>query len=115
MKKKFILRYFTILFCFISYFSFSQNIDLSNSIYFDGECYLAVNPLNPKHLVTAWMHFSLSNSKNAMATRTSFDGGKTWSALQMLPHVHPQFTCADPSIYFGKDSCVYLAYIDLSG
>jgi len=50
-----------------------------------------------------------------MATRTSFDGGKTWSTLQLLPHVSRKFTCADPSIYFGKDSCVYLSYIDLSG
>lgn len=96
-------------------FTQAQNINLSNSPYFNGECYLAVNPINPEHLVTAWMHFTLSNLKNAMATRSSFDGGKTWSPLQTLPHVYPKFTVADPSIYFGKDSCVYLAYIDLSG
>ncbi len=105
---------FILLVCFFKP-SFSQNINLSNSPYWDGECYLAVNPKNPKHLVTAWMYFSLTNLENAMATRSSFDGGKTWSTLQILPHVHPKFTCADPSIYFGKDSCIYLAYIDLSG
>jgi hypothetical protein len=93
----------------------SQNVNLSNSPYFEGECYLAVNPLNPKHLVGAWIHFSLSNVKDAMATRTSFDGGKTWTPLQTLPHLYPKFTSADPTIYFGKDSCVYFAFIDLSG
>ncbi|HWY98589.1 MAG TPA: T9SS type A sorting domain-containing protein, partial [Bacteroidia bacterium] len=111
MKK---ILFLLLLVCFFKP-SFSQNINLSNSPYWDGECYLAVNPKNPKHLVTAWMYFSLTNLENAMATRSSFDGGKTWSTLQILPHAHPKFTCADPSIYFGKDSCVYLAYIDLSG
>lgn len=115
MRKKTILRYFIILGCFVSLFSNAQNINISNSPYWDGECYLAVNPQNPKHLVSAWMYFSLTNLKNAIATRSSFDGGKTWSHLQILPHVYSSFTCADPSIYFGKDSCVYLAYIDLSG
>jgi type IX secretion system substrate protein/BNR/Asp-box repeat protein len=110
--KKIILVLFA--YC-LSFSAFSQNINLSNSKYWDGECYLAVNPLNPKHLVTAWMYFSLTNLNNAMATRTSFDGGKTWSPIQLQPHVSPKFTCADPSIYFGRDSCVYLAYIDLSG
>ncbi len=115
MIKKAILKYFAVLFCVFSVTSLAQNINLSNSPYFEGECYLAVNPQNPKHLVGAWMHFSLTNLENAMATRSSFDGGKTWTALQILPHVYSKFTCADPSIYFGKDSCVYLSYIDLSG
>lgn len=115
MKKKAFLWCFAIFFCFFSHFSKAQNINLSNSPFWDGECYLAVNPLNPKHLVSAWIYYSLSNLKNAIATRSSFDGGQTWSALQILPHVYSSFTCADPCIYFGKDSCVYLAYIDLSG
>ncbi|HXP52530.1 MAG TPA: sialidase family protein, partial [Bacteroidia bacterium] len=110
--KKYILA---LLICCFSLSAFTQNINLSNSPYWDGECYLAVNPKNPKHIVSAWMYFSTSNLKNSMATRTSFDGGKTWSTLQQLPHVYSNFTCADPTMYFGKDSCVYLAYIDLSG
>ncbi|HTA82109.1 MAG TPA: T9SS type A sorting domain-containing protein [Bacteroidia bacterium] len=115
MKKKALLIYFTFLFVFASYSSFSQNINLSNSQYFDGECNLVVNPLNPKHLVSAWIYFSLSNLKDAIATRSSFDGGKTWTPLQILPHIYSSFNSADPTMYFGKDSCVYLAYIDLSG
>ncbi len=115
MKKKNIVVYLTLCLCFACGISFSQNVNLSTSKYWDGECYLAANPKNPKHLVTAWMYFSLTNLQNAIATRTSFDGGKTWSPLQLLPHVYPKFTCADPTMYFGKDSCVYLAYIDLSG
>lgn len=112
MKKRIILSSFLILLCFMSE---GQNINLSNSPYWDGECYLAVNPQNPKHLVSAWMYYSLTNLKNAIATRSSFDGGKTWSKLQILPHVYKNFTSADPSIYFGKDSCIYLAYVDVSG
>lgn len=115
MRKKIILCSFAVFFCFTSYSSKAQNINLSNSIYFDGECYLAVNPKNPKHLVSAWIYFSLSNFKDAIATRSSFDGGQTWTPLQTLPHVYNVFTSADPTMYFGKDSCVYLAYIDLSG
>src|SRR5580692_7875669 len=111
MRKKIGLYVFTILFCFLSRISYSQNINLSNSPYWDGECNLQVNPLNPKHLVTAWMYFSLTNLKNAIATRSSFDGGQTWTPLQILPHIYSSFTCADPTICFGKDSCVYLAYI----
>lgn len=115
MKKNTILWCFAISCCFTSYLSKAQNINLSNSPYFDGECYLAVNPKNPNHLVSAWIYFSLTNLKDAIATRASFDGGKTWSPLQILPHVNSIFTSADPSICFGKDSCVYLAYIDLTG
>ncbi len=113
--KKNILLYFIAAFCFIGTYSNSQNINLSNSIFWDGECNLVANPKNPNHLVAAWIYFSLTNGKNTIATRSSFDGGKTWSPLQMQPHLWPKFTCADPTMYFGKDSCVYLAFIDLSG
>lgn len=111
MKKIFLLLFA----CYSLYSASAQNINLSNSPYWDGECYLTANPKNPKHLVSAWMYFSTSNLENTIATRSSFDGGKTWSTLQKMPHVSPKFTCADPTMYFGKDSCVYLAYIDLSG
>jgi len=111
--KKALLLFLSLAFVFEQ--TKAQNINLSNSAYFNGECYLAVNPKNPKHMVGAWIHFSLSNLKNAMATRTSFDGGKTWSPLQSLPHLYNSFTSADPTMYFGKDSCVYFAFIDLSG
>jgi len=115
MRKTITLWCLAISFCFTFFFSNAQNINLSNSPYFDGECNLVANPLNPKHLVSAWIYFSLSNLKDAIATRSSFDGGQTWTPLQILPHAHPAFNSCDPTMYFGKDSCVYLAYIDLSG
>jgi len=115
MRRKICLYFFTISCYFILNISSAQNINLSNSHYFDGECNLAVNPSNSKHLVSAWIYFSLPSFKNAIATRSSFDGGKTWSALQILPHANSIFNSCDPTMYFGKDSCVYLAYIDLSG
>ncbi|HTB31086.1 MAG TPA: hypothetical protein VK808_03620, partial [Bacteroidia bacterium] len=104
MNKKTILWSFAILFCFTSLFSNSQNINLSNSIYFDGECSMAVNPKNPKHLVTAWIYFSTANLKDAIATRSSFDGGNTWTPIVLLPHLHTSFTSPDPDVCFGKDS-----------
>lgn len=107
--------YLLILICFATEAIKAQNINLSNSAYWDGECSLAVNPKNPKHLVSAWIYFSLTNLKNTIATRSSFDGGKTWTPIQTMPHLYPKFTCADPSLVFGKDTCIYLAYIDLSG
>ena len=116
MKKKTILQSFAIVvLCFSAIFSNSQNVNLSNSPYWDGECNLAVNPKNPKHLVSAWIYFSLTNLKNTIATRSSFDGGQTWTPIYQMPHLYSNFTCADPTIAFGKDSCVYLGYIDLSG
>ncbi len=115
MKNKILSYLFTVSFCITPLFTRSQNINLSNSPYWDGECNLCVNPKNPKHLVSAWIYFSTTNLKDAIATRSSFDGGITWSPLQIHPHVYSVFTSADPTMYFGKDSCVYLAYIDLSG
>ncbi len=115
MKKRIILFSFAVSFCMASLFSNAQNINLSNSPFWDGECNLVVNPKNPKHLVTAWIYFSVSSLKNAIATRSSFDGGKTWTPLQTLPHLYPSFNSPDPTLYFGKDSCVYLAFIDITG
>ena len=100
---------------FLGQVTLAQNINLSNSPYWDGECYLAVNPKNLKHLVAAWTYFTPVTLKNTIATRSSFDGGNTWTPIQTMPDLYPSFTCTDPSLAFGKDSCVYLAYINLSG
>ncbi len=115
MRKITILFSLAISFCFTSFNGKAQNINLSNSPFWDGECNLQVNPKNPKHLVASWIYFSVTSLKNAIATRSSFDGGKTWTPLQTLPHLYTSFNSPDPTMYFGKDSCVYLAYIDLSG
>lgn len=115
MRRKITFCGVAISLCLTSYFSNAQNIDLSNSPYFDGECNLVVNPLNPKHLVSAWIYYSFAGGHDAIATRSSFDGGQTWTPLQILPHAYTIFNSCDPTMYFGKDSCVYLAYIDLSG
>jgi hypothetical protein len=94
--------------------SYAQNIDVSRSKGFNGECYLAANPKNPKHLITAWIHKN-PLGKNEIATSTSFDGGVNWTSPIFMPHLYSNFGSPDPTMYFGKDSCVYLAFIDLSG
>src|SRR5713226_3903323 len=64
------------------------NTNISNGILFDGEPYLAINPINNQNLVAAWMGLKLSNGQYRIAikTRASFDGGNSWSIANALPH-----------------------------
>ncbi|VAX17398.1 hypothetical protein MNBD_IGNAVI01-1196 [hydrothermal vent metagenome] len=39
---------------FLSVSSFPQNQNLSDGNIFDGEPFIAVDPLNPQHMVVAW-------------------------------------------------------------
>src|SRR5206468_5010319 len=43
------------------------------------ESYVAVNPVNPKNLVAAWIQGPFQN----IVSDTSFDGGKTWQQVPM--------------------------------
>jgi hypothetical protein len=90
------------------------NTNLSNGILFDGEPYLAVNPVNKRNFVAAWMGLKLTNGayRIAIKTRASFDGGNTWSAVNTMPHFGNGFGSADPSMAFDKNGMLYLAYID---
>jgi hypothetical protein len=47
---------------------------------------LAVDPSNSNHLVAAWQQDRWSNTgARGIVTSTSFNGGKTWSALAVVP------------------------------
>ncbi len=102
------------LFLFIANISFAQETNLSNSLLFDGEPYIAQNPANPRNLVVAWMGLKFNNGgfHIAIKTRASFDGGNTWSAVQTLPHLSPSFGSADVSMAFDLNGLLYLSYID---
>ena len=42
----------------IPFLGFAQNnVEVSNAAIFEGEPYLTHNPLNPQHLVAAWMGY----------------------------------------------------------
>src|ERR1700758_120725 len=90
-----------------------QNTNISGSIYFDGEPYLAVNPTNHKNMVIAWMGITISGGvKISIKTKASFDGGLTWGSLNTKPHMSSTWGSADVSMAFRKDGVLFLSYID---
>jgi hypothetical protein len=54
------------------------------------------------------------NSGTALTikTKTSFDGGLTWSAAVAIPHVSETYAAADPSLAIAANGDVLLCYID---
>ena len=91
----------------------AQNQNLSEGIFFDGEPHFEVNPFNDQHIVIAWMGFELFENI-AINTRTSFDGGETWSVATYLNHVNDFHTSADPIVGFTSDGQPFICFIDLN-
>lgn len=92
-----------------------QNSNLSNGIVFDGEPYLALNPDDAQHIVVAWMSWINFTDNFKIKTKSSFDGGKTWSPTVELPHIEMGYTSADPSLDFNDKGDVFACYIDFTG
>lgn len=86
------------------------NTNISNMSNWDTEPSIAVNPVNANNLVAAWMR--QSGFTLAIGTSYSNDGGVTWSAPAVMPHLHPGFTMADVSLTFGSGGVAYMSYID---
>ena len=99
---------------FYSLFSFGQNQNISQGIVFDGEPYISINPENSQHMVVAWISWTLT-SRFVIKTKTTFDGGETWSNGVNLAHAVTGFTSADPSIEFDHNGHVFVSYVDYSG
>lgn len=98
----------------ISTFTIGQNQNLSNGFVFDGEPYIAINPQNSQHLVVAWLGYKL-NENIVIKTRTSTDGGNTWTPIVSIPHIISGNQSADPSLQFDHLGNVFLAFIDFDG
>ena len=109
--KKILSLFILVLFSGIA---IGQNQNLSNGVVFDGEPYLAINPSNAQHMVVAWMGWKLY-SRIVIKTKTSFDGGKTWSSATNLAHDVLSYTSADPSIEFDQNGDVFISFIDFTG
>jgi hypothetical protein len=88
-----------------------QNINISQGLIFEGEPFIAQNPTNSNHLVVAWMGFKLGE-KVVIKTKSSFDGGLSWTSWTSLPHLIIGHTSADPSLDFDSDGNVFVCYID---
>jgi len=106
----------TLLLCFfiaIQCFAQPTNINLSNTVYFGGEPYMAINPTNPKNIVVAWMADDISTSfRIAIKSKVSFDGGTTWSNQSIQPHFGTTWHSADVSMQFRSNGTLYLSYVD---
>ena len=92
-----------------------QNVNLSNGVVFDGEPYLAINPVNSQHIVVAWMSWINVANQFRIKTKTSFDGGQTWSIAAKLPHTIAGYSSADPCLDFNNNGDVFITYIDFTG
>ena len=88
------------------------NEELSRSLLFNGEPYIAINPTNPNNLAVAWMSVSVPSLTIAILTRSSSDGGTTWSDPVQLPHQDTRYTSADVSMAWRNDGVLFLSYID---
>ena len=92
------------------------------------ETTIAVNPQNPNNLVAGTNDYRVFNSREGRNdgsgwAYTSFDGGKTWTDVQ-LPHLTYQTgasgplsymdSAGDPVLAFGPHNTVYYGNIDFS-
>jgi hypothetical protein len=94
-----------------SSFSQSTDTDISNYNFADTEPFIAIDPVNPAHLIAGWMKLT-GIMQVSIQTRSSFDGGATWSSGTTLPHLWSSFTSADVSIDFDSSGAPFICYID---
>lgn len=93
------------------------NTGLSGGAFFDGEPYLAVNPVNNENMVIAWMSYVPNSGiplldQIGIRVKSSFDGGISWGNEVMMPHFSKTFHSADVSMAFHHDGTLYIEYID---
>lgn len=94
------------------FLGFSQgNLQISNDLIFEGEPYLTHNPLNPQHLVAAWMGYQW-NQKIVIKSAVSFNGGTSWTQPVSQTHIIPSYSSADVSLGFDHLGNAFMCYID---
>ncbi len=99
--------------CMIQIRVMAQNQNISNGTVFEGEPFIAVNPVNPENLVVCWMGFDFGNGSGlTIKLRSTFDGGSSWTPVVMMPHQVQSHTSADPSMAFDENGKLFISYID---
>jgi hypothetical protein len=89
-----------------------SNTKLSERPLFESEPYIAMDPSNPQHLCAAWMSGRLVGGHAVtIVTRSSTDGGASWSAPQDMPHMAAGWQSADVSMKW-TESALLISYID---
>ena len=107
-----ILLFATAALClFYNFCSAQSNEDLSGSVVWESEPYMAIDPANPQHIVVAWMG-NVPFAHLCIKTIATFNGGVTWSSAAVIGHQSPTWTSADVSIVFDHSGNVYATYID---
>lgn len=91
--------------------SAQTNTNLSSLLSFDGEPYIAVNPANQNNIIAGWMRLR-ADGKIWIATKTTFDKGETWSAINFMPHDTLPNGSADVSIAFHRSGTAYISWIN---
>ena len=91
--------------------SSGQNQNLSQGVLYDGEPYITINPYNSQHMVVAWLGYKPFQYV-IIKTKTTFNGGQSWSNTYEIPHTNPLYGSADPSLAFDNTGNVFLSYID---
>lgn len=90
-----------------------NNINISNGNVFDGEPYLAINPVNKNNMVIAWMGYVFGNGSGlTIKVKRSTDRGMTWSAPINLLHMKSTYKSADVSMAYDASGILHLTYID---
>lgn len=92
-------------------FSRGQNTNLSGGVVFDGEPYMAIDPVNPQHIVVAWMGY-VPLSHISIKVKATFNGGSSWSSPAVIPHQSGSYTSADVSLGFDHSGNLYCCFID---
>lgn len=91
--------------------SYSQNLNVSEGVLFDGEPYLISNPNNPQHITVAWIGFVFGQNAG-IRIKSTFDGGITWSSAATLPHLSSTYKSADPSLAYDNEGNLFACYVD---
>jgi len=79
------------------------------------EPFVAVNPLNPRHIIVGANNWEAGNGRFEVSAYVSFDAGSTWSASH--PYIDRnagRLNAADPTVAFGQDGKVYFGFVAMT-